>query len=127
MGTKMDRSKRVFAGPKYNNFKEAFPEVKKCTLKLNFRDYGRRGEETTLTEDNICGVYPCSNDLCKKGGFEIDRTLAFEVFLKRKTHHEGYILCGGHENMGRWSTRRCMNGIKYEVNVEYIPEDKMSD
>ena|SRR2546428_7528937 len=117
----IDRSKRLFSGPSYKSFDEAFPEVEgiRFEYKISPNESGMEGP-FVLTKENMVGVVLCPNRLCRDGGFEIDTELSWKVFRDKLQHHEGLVICSGHENMGsRWKTRPCARSLKYKVDVEY--------
>ena len=116
----VDRSKRVFAGPAYETFEEAFPNVK--SIRFEYTIYTGAGPTKgpyVMTTENFVPVVMCPNRLCREGGFEIDSELSLNVFFKKLRHHEGWIHCLGYEPMGGRSRRRCLCAIEYKVDVEY--------
>jgi len=114
----VDRSKRIFSGPSYKTFEEAFPEIKDIKFEYNLWPSG--GGPFVLNKSNLVGIVTCPNPLCTEGGFEIDFELSLNVFRKKLNHYEGAITCCGHEHMGsRWKVRRCLNHLSYKVDVEY--------
>jgi len=116
----VDRSKRVFAGPAYKTFKEAFPNVK--SIRFEYTIHSGAGPQEgpyVMTLDNFTPIIMCPNRLCVEGGFEVDTELSLNVFLKKLKHHEGWIHCSGYERMGGRRKRPCICAIKYKVDVEY--------
>lgn len=123
----MDRSKRVFAGPAYETFEEAFPEIKNITFEYTiYPGAGLPEGPYVMTLKNFRSVILCPNRLCIEGGFEVDTELSLKVFSRKTKHHEGWIHCSGYERMGGRSRRRCIHAIKYKVDVEYKEKSQHS-
>ena len=116
----VDRSKRLFAGPAYETFEEAFPEVKSINFEYTIHSgAGPREGPYTMTTKNFRPVIMCPNRLCVEGGFEVDGELSLNVFSRKLEHHEGWIHCSGYEPMGGRSRRRCICALEYKVDVDY--------
>jgi len=116
----VDRSKRVFAGPSYKTFQEAFPEVE--NIRFEYTIHAGAGSEEgpyVMTQDSFEPVIPCPNRVCVQGGFEVDSELGIYVLSRRLKHHEGWIHCSGYEPMGGRNRRSCAAAVQYKVDVEY--------
>jgi len=120
MGEPMDRSRSVFGSLK--PFDEVFPDVEDAGV-----EYTERGE----FDDKVRalqsfhsikhgGLIPCSNPLCRRGGFEIDEVLS-AMRGSRQSEREGSLSCPGDEGSpkGRHSGKRCGNEIRYKLTVKY--------
>lgn len=102
-------------------FEEAFPDIENIKIEATERNLGSdfsSGRKMTLDKENFSGIEPCGNRLCKKGGHNIGDFIS-EMYNKKETSKENTIMCGGHENMGRWKTRRCMNVLKVKADIKY--------
>jgi hypothetical protein len=130
MSEPMDRSKRLF-GQLTNSFEEAFPTIESATISSYEVgggvhafgiDKSRResfGEGVPFVE----GLIPCSNAHCRRGGFEVDRSLRSMVGDKL-TEKIFASVCPGDEGSpkGRRAGKRCYNVLNYRLRVKYKSE-----
>ncbi len=97
----VDRSKRVFAGPGYETFDEAFPDIDSIRFEYTIQvGAGPTRGPHVMTKENFEPVIMCPNELCVEGGFEVDAELSLKVFSRRLEHNKGCIFCSGSEPMG---------------------------
>jgi hypothetical protein len=130
MGEPMDRSKRVFWGPPMS-FEEAFPTIESATISsyevgkgvptFGIDESQRRtfGEGMPFRESLI----PCSNPRCRRGGYEVDRSLS-EMVREKSTEKVFARNCPGDEGSpkGRKRGDRCKNVLHYRLKVKYKPD-----
>jgi hypothetical protein len=126
MGEPMDRSKRVFW--QSGTFEQAFPTVESATI-ASWEDgdgvftFGvdpalRRtfGNGIPFTG----GLEHCRNPRCRRGGYEIDRSLD-EMVREGLTEKEFEKRCPGDEGSpkGRRRGDRCRNILHYRLTIKY--------
>ena len=134
MGEPMDRSRRVFYGER--TFDDAFPNVEDADVEyfesgkfdskvrgsLYFSQHSeqpeRQPERHSIKHNG--GVIPCSNPLCRRGGFEIDGVL-LATRQSREIEREGSVSCRGDEGSPKGQRRgsRCGNKVRYKLIVKY--------
>lgn len=111
----------VFDGPPVP-FSEAFPQIADFRMEVEERTLGGPhplSQHSFSLHHLPPGRYlPCSNHLCRDGGFRIIVVL-HEMVHSRKTELEETVACIGHENMGRPQTRRCLHSVKVTAHVTY--------
>jgi hypothetical protein len=133
MGEPMDRSRRVFYSQR--PFDEAFPGVEDADV-----EYSERGKFDGKVRGSLSfsqnpeqqpkrylhsirqmgGVIPCSNPVCRRGGFAIDGVL-LAMRQSGEIEREGSVPCGGDEGSPKGQRRGscCGNRVRYRLTVKY--------
>ena len=129
MGAPMDRSKRVFGH--LSPFDEVFPTIEVATISSYELGEGVHtfgiDESKRKTFGNGMpfkhGLEHCSNPRCRKGGYEIDRSLS-EMVRENLTEKEFETHCPGYEGSpkGRRRVDRCRNVLHYRLTIKYKSE-----
>jgi hypothetical protein len=119
----MDRSNRVFS--RLTTFDTAYPELQDVVVRYKQYMMGSpAGQGTDLPDHhsirNYGGVIACTNPLCNKGGFEVDRDIPASDDGDKDAKPK-LMMCSGHEKMGRGQTRRCGSWIRYKSKA--IPKE----
>ena len=129
MGEPMDRSRRVFM--ELTTFEKAFPTIESATISsyevgkgvysFDVDESQRKtfGEGVPFRE----GLIPCRNPRCRRGGYEVDRSL-YEMVREKLTEKVFAKNCPGDEGSpkGRRRGDRCRNVLHYRLRIKYKPE-----
>ena len=129
MGEPMDRSKRVFG--QLGKFEEVFPTIEVATIssweegegvhRFGVDESHRRSFGNGVPFKH--GLESCSNPRCRRGGYEIDRSLS-EMVRENLTEKEFETYCPGDEGSpkARRPGRRCLNVLHYRLTIKYKSE-----
>jgi len=105
-----------------SSFAETVPEVADFTLEAREYSVGnstRTLSERTFSMANMPAEYmECHNPVCSHGGFPVAQFIR-DMAREKRTSHEGTLMCVGHENMGRYQARECLNLVEVKATVTY--------
>jgi hypothetical protein len=118
-------------GAKPCSFEEAFPELVEALIQYRESGDGIR----TFREDPASGTYTnphqvreprmrCSNERCKRGGYDIEREIRNMIYGK-VIEREFVLHCEGDEGSpkGRRKGQKCLNLLHVRLKLKYKASD----
>lgn len=108
-------------------FKEAFPEIKNTTVKVEESGnlggglFGESSKTKYYNIETLAEFIDCSNPSCHEGGFSIGKFFR-EMEQEKKTHFDGQERCQGFEQGSvrfKASQLQCCNRFKITIDTEY--------